>query len=79
MRHTQEELEKHGLRMSLEKSEVMWVGDQTKEWIIILEGKKIWQYSRFECVGGTVTKDGSLGAELRRIIQVGAWAWRKVE
>ena len=42
---------KHEL-MSMEKNEVMWVGQQRKEMNIRLEGKEIRQGNRFECLGG---------------------------
>ena len=39
--------EKHGLRMSLEKTEVMWVGQQREELNIRLDGKEIKQVDGF--------------------------------
>ena len=38
---------KHGLRMSLEKTEVMWVGHQREELTIILDSKEIKQVDSF--------------------------------
>ena len=38
---------KHGLRMSLEKTEVMWVGHQREELTIILDSKEIKQVYSF--------------------------------
>ena len=43
---------KHWLKMSMEKTEVMWVGQQRKEMNIRLEGKEIRQGHRFEVSGG---------------------------
>ena len=71
--------EKHGLRMSLEKTEVMWVGHQREELNIRLDGKEIKQVDGFEYLGGMVTKDGHSEAEVRRRTQAGANAWIKVE
>ena len=62
---------KHGLKMSMEKSEVMWVRQQGKEMNIRLEGRGIRQGNRFEDLGRTVTRDGKSEAEVRRRIQVG--------
>ena len=39
--------EKHGLGMSLEKTEVVWVGHQREELNIRLDGKKIKQLDGF--------------------------------
>ena len=71
--------EKYGLRMSLEKTEVMWVGHQREELNIRLDGKEIKQVDGFVYLGGMVTEDGHSAAEVRRRTQAGANAWRKVE
>ena len=71
--------EKHGLRMSLEKTEVMWVGHQREELNIRLDGKEIKQVDGFVYLGGMVTEDGHSAAEVRRRTQAVANAWRKVE
>ena len=71
--------EKHGLRMSLEKTEVMWGGHQREELNIRLDGKEIKQVDGFVYLGGMVTEDGHSAAEVRRRTQAGAYAWRKVE
>ena len=70
---------KHGLRMSLEKTEVMWVGHQKEELNIRLDGKEIKQVDGFVYLGGMVTEDGHSEAEVRCRIQTGANIWRKVE
>ena len=70
---------KHGLRMRMEKNEVLWVGQQRKYMNIRLEGNLNRQENRFEYLGGTVTRDGKSEAEVWRRIQVGANAWRRVE
>ena len=64
--------EKHGLRISLEKTEVMWIGHQREE-------LNIKQVDGFVYLGGMVTEDGHSAAEVRRWTQAGANAWRKVE
>ena len=46
--------EKHGLRMSLEKTEVMWVGHQREELNIMLDGKEIKQVDGFVYLIGMV-------------------------
>ena len=71
--------EKHGLRMSLEKTEVMWVGHQREELNIRLDGKEIKQVDGFVYLGGMVTEDGHSAAEVPRRTQAGTNAWRKVE
>ena len=71
--------EKHGLRISLEKTEVMWIGHQREELNIRLGGKEIKQVDGFVYLGGMVTENGHSAAEVRRRTQAGANAWRKVE
>ena len=71
--------EKHGLKMSLEKTEVMWIGHQREELNIRLDGKEIKQVDGFVHLGGKVTEDEHSAAEVRRRTQAGANAWRKVE
>ena len=65
--------------MSLEKTEVMWVGHQRKELDIRLDGNEIKQLGGFVYLGGMVTEDGHSAAEVRLQTQAGANAWRKVE
>ena len=69
---------KHGLRMSLEKTEVMWVGHQREELNIRLGSKEIKQVDGFVYLGGMVTGDKHSEIDARCRIQVGANAWRKV-
>ena len=46
------------IQMSLEKTEVMWVGHQREELNIRLDGKEIKQVDGFVYFGGMVTEDG---------------------
>ena len=71
--------EKHGLRMSLEKTELMWVEHRRDELNIKLDGKEIKQVGGFVYLGGMVKEDGHSEAEVRLRTQAGANAWRKVE
>ena len=48
--------EKHGLRMGLEKTEVIWVEHQREELNIRLDGKEIKQVGGFVYLGGMVTQ-----------------------
>ena len=50
----------HGLRMSLQKTEVKWVGQQREreELNIRLDGKEIKQVDGFVYLRGMVTEDG---------------------
>lgn len=50
-----EAFRKYGLKMSIEKTEMMWVRQQIKEMNIMLEGKAIRRGNRFEYMGETVT------------------------
>ncbi|KAI0231116.1 mRNA-capping enzyme [Lamellibrachia satsuma] len=70
---------KHGLKMSLEKTEVMWVGHQREELNIRLDGKDIKQVDGIVYLGEIVTEDGHSAAEVRCQTQAGADVRRKVE
>ena len=70
---------KLGMRMSLDKTEVMWVGHKREELNIKLDGKVIKQVVGFVYLGGMVMEDGHSEVEVRCRIQAGANAWKKVE
>ena len=57
-------LGKHTLRVSLEKTEVLWVGQQKKDLDIRLDGKKLNQRDSFVYLGGAVCGDGSTEMEI---------------
>ena len=57
---------KHGLRMSLEKTELMWIGHQREELNIKLDGKEIKQMVGFVYLEGMVTEDGHSEVPWRR-------------
>ena len=58
----------HGMRMSLEKTEVMWVEHHREELNIRLDGKEFKQVDGFVYLGGMVTEDGHSEVEVRRRI-----------
>ena len=70
---------KHGLKLNLEKTEVLHIGQQREELDIELEGKKLTQRDSFVYLGGAVCGDGKTEREVRRRVQAGANAWRSVE
>ena len=70
---------KHGQRISLEKTEVLWVGQQKKDFDMKLDRKKLNQRDNFVYLAGTVCGDGSTETDIRRRVQAGTSAWRKVE
>ena len=70
---------KYGLTVSLDKTEMLWVGQQKKDLDIKLDGKKLNQRDSFVYLGGTVCGNGDTETEIRRRIQAVASAWRKVE
>ena len=55
----------HGLKLNLEKTEVLHIGNQREDSFVYL--------------GGTVCGDGKTEREVRRRVQAGANAWRAVE
>ena len=70
---------KHGLKMSREKTEVMWVGHQREDLNISLHGKEINQVDGFVYLGGMVNEGGHSEVEMRCRIQQEANARGKVE
>ena len=70
---------RHGLKINLEKTEVLHIGLQREELDIELEGKKLTQGGSFVYLGGAVCGDGKTEREVRRRAQAGANAWRAVE
>ena len=67
-----EMFKKHGLKMSLDKTEVMWVGKHREELNIRLEGKDIKQVKNCVYLGGNISENGRMEVEVRRRIQAGA-------
>ena len=70
---------KQGLRMNLEKTEVMWIGEQEVDLHVVVDGKSINQVTSCVYLGGTVCDDGGSSKEIQRRVQAGAAAWRRVE
>ena len=70
---------KHGLKLNLEKTEVLHTGHQKVELVIELEGKILTQRDSFVYLGGAVCGDGKTERGVRRRVQAGANAWRSVE
>ena len=66
---------KHGMKLNLEKTEVLHIGHQREELDIELEGKKLNQRDSFVYLGGEVCRDGKTEIEVRRRVQAGANAW----
>ena len=56
----------HGQRISLEKTEVLWVEQQKKDFDIKLDRKKLNQRDSFVYLGGAVYGDGSTETAARR-------------
>ena len=54
---------KHGLKLNLEKTEVLHIGHQREELDIELEGKKLTQRDSFVYLGGAVCGDGKTERE----------------
>ena len=68
-----------GLKINVEKTEVLHIGHQREELDIELDGKKLTQGDSFVYLGGAVCGDGKTEREVRRRVQTGANAWRAVE
>ena len=70
---------KHGLKLNLEKTEVLHIGHQREELYIELEGNILKQRDSFVYLGGAVGGDGKTERDIRRRVQAGANACRAVE
>ena len=70
---------KHGLKMNLDKTEMVWVGKQSEELNIRLKEKDIKQVNKCVYLGGHISENGRVDVEVRRRIQAGANAWRNIE
>ena len=73
-----EMFKKHGLKMNLDKTEVMSVGKQREELNIRLEGKDV-KVNNVMYLGGNISENGHVDVEVRRRMQAGANAWSNVE
>ena len=62
---------KHGLRVSLEKTEVLWVGQQKKDLDIRQDGKKLNQRDSFAYLGGAVC--GEMEIRIEESTSWGKW------
>ena len=72
---------RHGLKLNLEKTEMLHIGHQREEPDIDMNGKKLTKWDSFAYLGGALCGDGKREGEvgLRRRVQAGANAWRAVE
>ena len=70
---------KHGLKLNLEKIEVLHIGHQREELDIELGGKILNQRDSFVYLGGAVCGDGKTEREVRRRVQAAANAYRAVD
>ena len=71
---------KHGIKMNLDKTEVMrLVVKQREELNVRLEEKDIKQVNKCVYLGGNISENGRVDVEVRRRIQAGANSRRNVE
>ena len=63
---------KHGLRMNLEKTEVIWIGAQEVDLHVVVDGKTFKQVNSFVYLGSTVCENGESDKEIQRRVQAGA-------
>ncbi len=60
-----EMFKKHGLKMNIDKTEVMWIGKQREELNIKLEGKYInKQVKNVVYLGGNISENGRVDVEV---------------
>ena len=65
--------------MNLEKTEVMWTGEQEVDMHVVIDGQTIKQGICLVYLGGTMCEDGGSSKEIQRRVQAGAAAWKRVE
>ena len=70
---------RRGLKINLEKTEVLHIGHQRENLDIELERKNLTQEDSFVYLGRAVYGDWKTEREVRRRAQAGANAWRAVE
>ena len=70
---------KHGLRMNLENTKVMWIGEQEVDLLVVVDGKTTKQVNIFVYLGGTVYEDGGSSKEIQKSVQAGAAVWSRME
>ena len=70
---------KHVLIVSLDKTEVLWVGQHKYFCYVRLIGKKLNERDSLLYLGGAVCVDGGTETDIHRRIQTGANASRKVK
>ena len=70
---------RHGLRVSVEKMEVMWVVPGRTELEIYLDGKTLMQRESFVYLGGAICGDGNSDNKIHSRMTVGANVLRKVK
>ena len=78
LRRWQAEFRRHGLKVNVEKTEVMWIGEE-KRLEVRMDGQLLKQVEHFVYLGGAIQRNGDAETEVRRRIQAGANAWRRVE
>ena len=71
--------DRHGLRVSMQKTEVIYVEQQNKDLDILLGEKTPKQRDSFVYLGVAVCRNGGTETDNRRRIQYGANVWRKAE
>ena len=69
---------RHGLEISIEKTEVLRIGHQREELDIELEGKKLTQGDSLVYLGRAVCGDGKTERGVRRKVQAGGNVWRTI-
>ena len=57
---------KHGIRINLQKTEVMWTDEQEVDLHVVVDGKIIKQVDSFVYMGGTVREDRGSSKEVQR-------------
>ena len=71
-------MEDRGIRVSRQKIEYLCIGEGEANEEVKMQGEKLKRVEEFKYLGSIVQMDGGTGREVRKRIQVGWGAWRRI-
>ncbi|KAK3552622.1 hypothetical protein QTP86_017898 [Hemibagrus guttatus] len=71
-------LERRGMKVSRSKTEYMCVNEREGSGTVRLQGEEVKKVQEFKYLGSTVQSSGECGKEVKKRVQAGWNAWRKV-
>ena len=71
-------MEDRGMRVSRQKTEYLCIGEKETAEEVKIQGEKLKQVEEFKYLGLTIQVDRGIGREMRKKIQAGWSAWKKI-